>query len=250
MPRRSLFSLKGKAALVTGGGTGIGAAITRKFLEMGAQVTVCGRRQEKMDALAKSVHRQGSRLHPIVGDIVTQAEDIVNSALKQMDSLDILVNNASISAGRSLPDLEMADWHSVMGTNLDAAFQLCRLCLPHLVQAKGCILHISSVSAVAGEYDDAAYTASKAGLEGLSRHLAVELAGDGVRSNVIRPGLVLTESFDEQPPEFFESQLPLIPLGRLGQPIDIAHAALYLCSEEAAWVTGAVLDVDGGESRI
>ncbi len=229
----------------------MGASIARKFLTMGAQVTVCGRRQEKMDALVKSInHRQASRLYPVVGDIVTQAEDIVEAALQHMDTLDILVNNAATSAGKPLQDLEMTDWHDVMGTNLDAAFHLCRLCLPSLIQAQGCILHISSVSAVAGEYDDAAYTASKAGLEGLSRHLAVELASEGVRSNVIRPGLVHTEAFAEQPPEFFESQLPLIPLGRLGQPEDIAHAALYLCSDEAGWVTGAVLDVDGGESRI
>ena len=244
-----MFSLQGKSALVTGGSTGIGAAITRKFLEMGAQVTVCGRRKGKLDALVKSVPRQG-RLYPVVGDIVTQADYIVKTALKHMESLDILVNNASISAGKSFQDLEAEDWQDVMGTNLDAAFHLCRLCLPELIQSMGCILHISSVSAVAGEYDDAAYTASKAGLEGLSRHLAIELATEGVRSNVIRPGLVLTEAFDEQPPEFFESQLPLIPLGRMGQPVDIAHAALYLCSDEASWVTGAVLDVDGGESRI
>lgn len=250
MPRRSLFSLKGKSALVTGGGTGIGASIARLFLSMGAEVAVCSRRRHKLEELKASVRRQHTHLHLIPGDIVTQAEAIVATALEQMGSLDILVNNAATSAGKLVADLSMEDWRSVHCTNLDAAFQLCRLCLPPLIKGAGCILHISSASVVSGEYDDAAYAASKAGLEGLSRHLAVELAPEGVRSNVIRPGLINTEAFAEYPAEFFESQLPLIPLGRLGSPEDVAYAALYLCSEEAGFVTGAVLAVDGGETRI
>jgi NAD(P)-dependent dehydrogenase (short-subunit alcohol dehydrogenase family) len=117
-----------------------------------------------------------------------------------------------------------------------------------LARSRGCILHISSISAVAGEFDDVAYAASKAGLEGFSRKLALEVARAGVRSNVIRPGLILTEAFANMPQDFFDSQIPLIPLGAVGQPDDIAHAAAFLCSDEARFITGAVLTVDGGES--
>jgi meso-butanediol dehydrogenase / (S,S)-butanediol dehydrogenase / diacetyl reductase len=135
-----------------------------------------------------------------------------------------------------------------MSINLDAAFEIVHHCLPHLLASKGNILHISSIGVVSGEFDDVAYAASKAGLEGFSRKLALELAADGVRSNVIRPGLIQTEAFAEMPAEFFQTQLPMIPLGRIGRPDDIALAAGYLCSEHACFVTGAVLTVDGGES--
>lgn len=248
--RRAPFSLKGKSALVTGGGSGIGAAITRLFLERGAQVTVCGRRQHRLEALRKSVRRSQARLHLIRGDIVTDAETIVSRALSHMKSMDILVNNAATSAGKPLEELDMDDWFSVQNTNLAAAFRMTRLCVPHLKATKGCVLNISSVSVVSGEYDDVAYAASKAGLEGLSRQMAVELAAEGVRSNVIRPGLIDTEAFADQPPEFFETMIPLIPMGRLGKPEDVAYASLYLCSQEAKFVTGAVLAVDGGEANV
>lgn len=238
------------SALVTGGGSGIGAAIARLFLERGAQVSVCGRRQHRLEELRGSLRRSQSRLYLIPGDIVSDAETIVGRALTQMKSLDILVNNAAISAGKAIGDLEMEDWYNVHETNLAAAFRLTRLCLPHLRETSGCVLHISSASVVSGEYDDVAYAASKAGLEGLSRQLAVELASDGVRSNVIRPGLIDTDAFADQPPEFFESQIPLVPMGRLGNPEDVAYASLYLCSPEAKFVTGAVLAVDGGESNV
>lgn len=250
MARRAPFSLKGKSALVTGGGSGIGAAIARLFLARGAQVTVCGRRRHRLEELRKSVRRIQSRLHLVPGDIVTDADAIVGQALAEMKSLDILVNNAAISAGKPVGDLEMEDWYNVQNTNLAAAFRLTRLCLPSLQVTQGCVLHISSASVVSGEYDDVAYAASKAGLEGMSRQLAVEVAADGVRSNVIRPGLIDTDAFANQPPEFFDSQIPLIPMGRLGSPEDVAFASLYLCSPEAKFVTGAVLAVDGGESNV
>jgi NAD(P)-dependent dehydrogenase (short-subunit alcohol dehydrogenase family) len=139
-------------------------------------------------------------------------------------------------------------WRHVLAVNLDAAFELVRRALPYLAAVKGNILHISSIGAVSGEFDDVAYAASKAGLEGLSRRLALEVARYGVRSNVIRPGLIDTEAFADMPPDFFDAQLPQIPLGRIGRPQDIALAAAYLCSADADFVTGAILTVDGGES--
>ena len=139
-------------------------------------------------------------------------------------------------------------WRRVLAVNLDAAFELVRLALPHLIATRGNVLHISSISAIVGEFDDVAYAASKAGLEGFNRRVALELAAHGVRSNVIRPGLIRTEVFDAMPNDFFEAQLPFIPLGKVGQPEDIAHAAAFLCSDEARFITGSVLTVDGGEA--
>ena len=147
-----------------------------------------------------------------------------------------------------MQEMAYRDWRQVMGVNLDAAFQLVRAAAPALTASQGNILHISSVSAVSGEFDDVAYAASKAGLEGFSRRLALDLAPQGVRSNVIRPGLIRTEAFDPMPAEFFQAQIPLIPLNRIGQPQDIALAAAFLCSSEADFITGAVLTIDGGES--
>ena len=250
MAANRLFSLQGEAALVTGGSTGIGAAIARLFLQMGARVTIASRRESKLEGFRDSVPQHASSLHAVPGDVAVDSERIVASAIAAMGGISILVNNASTSVGKPVRNMTGEDWRSVYTTNLEAAFRLCQCALPSLEANRGCILHISSASAVAGDYDDAAYVSSKSGLEGFSRHLAVELAADGVRSNVIRPGLINTEAFAGYPDEFFESQIPLIPLGRLGDPEDVAYAALYLCSREAGFVTGAVLTVDGGETRI
>lgn len=250
MAANRLFSLDGESALVTGGSTGIGAAISRLFLQMGARVTIASRRESKLQAFRDSVPQHALSLHSVPGDVAVDSERIVATAVAAMGSISILVNNASTSVGKPMSDMTGAEWQTVYTTNLEAAFRLCQSALPSLEANRGCILHISSASAVAGDYDDAAYVSSKSGLEGFSRHLAVELAADGVRSNVIRPGLINTEAFADYPDEFFESQIPLIPLGRLGSPEDVAYAALYLCSREAAFVTGAVLTVDGGETRI
>jgi NAD(P)-dependent dehydrogenase (short-subunit alcohol dehydrogenase family) len=238
----------GKAALISGGGTGIGAAIAEQLAAEGAAVAICGRRAAVLQAKAAQLIAQGYSAVAIPGDIATDAAQIVQSAFTSLGRLDVLVNNAAISAGVEVNDLTLADWRRVLATNLDAAFELVLYALPHLIATRGNVLHISSVSAVAGEFDDVAYATSKAGLEGFSRRLALDVAVHGVRSNVIRPGLIRTEAFDTMPPDFFESQIPLIPLRQIGQPTDIARAAAFLCSDDARFITGAVLTIDGGES--
>jgi NAD(P)-dependent dehydrogenase (short-subunit alcohol dehydrogenase family) len=173
---------------------------------------------------------------------------VVQTAIEKLGRLDVLVNNAARSAGLGVSDMSLPNWREVLSVNLDAAFDLVHHALPYLLATRGNILHISSVSAVSGEFDDVAYAASKAGLEGFSRRLALEVAEQGVRSNVIRPGLIRTEAFDAMPSDFFETQIPMIPLRQIGQPADIAHAAAFLCSDEARFITAAVLTIDGGES--
>ncbi|NJN80968.1 MAG: SDR family oxidoreductase [Caldilineaceae bacterium] len=168
--------------------------------------------------------------------------------IDQFGRLDIVVNNAAISGGVGMDTMTLETWRRVMGVNLDGAFALVSRALPHLVASRGNVLHISSISAISGDFDDVAYASSKAALEGFSRKLALEVAVNGIRSNVIRPGLIMTEAFADMPADFFQTQIPLIPLGQMGQPEDIAKAAAFLCSDDAGFITGAVLTIDGGES--
>jgi len=246
MSQRQRFA--GKTALITGGGTGIGAAIAHQFASEGATVALCGRRSDVIQQKVQELTTAGYKAVAIVGDVATDATEIVQSTMAALGRLHILVNNAAISAGVPMEEMDTQLWRKVLAVNLDGAFALVHHALPYLIETKGVILHISSISAISGEVDDIAYAASKAGLEGFSRKVALELAATGVRSIVIRPGLIRTEAFANMPPAFFDAQVPLIPLRRVGNPEDIAHAAAFLCSEEANFITGTVLTIDGGES--
>ncbi len=237
-----------KVALITGASTGIGAAVATQLAAEGARVALCGRRVNLLEAKVGELRSQGFDALAVPGDVSTSAANIVHAAVEHFGRMDVLVNNAAISAGVGIEEMSFDAWRRVLAVNLDAAFEMVRYALPYLTASKGNMLHISSISTVAGEFDDAAYASSKAGLEGLNRKLALELARTGVRSNVIRPGLIMTEAFADMPPDFFETQIPLIPLGKMGQPEDIARAAAFLCSDDAQFITGAVLTVDGGES--
>lgn len=239
---------EGQIALITGGGTGIGAAIARRLAEEGAKVALVGRRTALITANAETLRRQGYEALAVPGDVATNAEQMIETVVQHFGGLDVLVNNAAVAAGLDMDEMTVDAWRQVLEVNLDGAFALVLHAQPHLVARRGCVLHISSISAVSGEFDDIAYATSKAALEGFSRRLAVELAPRGVRSNVIRPGLIRTEAFADLPDDFFATQLPMIPLHRFGTPEDIALAAAFLCSRDAGFITGAVLTIDGGES--
>ncbi len=239
---------RGKVVIVTGSSMGIGAAVAMRLAAEGASIVLSGRRAHLLEQRLAEMQSHGFHAVALPGDISLDPGAVVDAAIHHFGRLDVLVNNAAISAGMGIEELDQATWRRVMATNLDAAFDMVRLALPHLAATRGVILHISSISAVAGEFDDVAYAASKSGLEGFNRKLALEIARYGVRSNVIRPGLIMTEAFQQMPQDFFESQVPLIPLGSIGQPEDIAAAAAFLCSDEARFITGATLTVDGGES--
>jgi NAD(P)-dependent dehydrogenase (short-subunit alcohol dehydrogenase family) len=239
---------RGKVAVITGSSTGIGAAVAARLAAEGASVVLSGRRVHLLEAKAAELQAWGYSVWAVPGDLNVIGASVIQAAIEQFGRLDILVNNAATSAGIGIEEMTTEAWRRVLATNLDAAFEMVRYAMPHLAATQGAILHISSISAVAGEFDDVAYAASKAGLEGFNRKLALEVARYGVRSNVIRPGLIHTEAFDHMPPDFFDSQVPMIPLGTMGQPDDIANAAAFLCSDEARFITGTVLTVDGGES--
>ena len=239
---------EGQVALITGGGTGIGAAIARQFAAEGAKVALVGRRAALINAHTEKLRSEGHEALAIPGNVATDAERIIETVAQHFGGLDVLVNNAAVAAGLDMDEMTVEAWRQVLEINLDGAFALVLHAQPHLVARRGCVLHISSISAVSGEFDDVAYATSKAAIEGLSRRLAMELAPRGVRSNVIRPGLIRTEAFADLPDDFFASQLPMIPLHRFGAPEDIALAAAFLCSRDAGFITGAVLTIDGGES--
>ncbi len=239
---------EGQVALVTGGGTGIGLAIARQLASEGARIALCGRRAAVISGAAHELESHGYTALAIPGNVAVDAVRIVDTVIQQYGRLDVLVNNAAVAAGLDFEEMTATAWRQVLGVNVDGAFELVLHALPHLAAHRGCVLHISSISAVSGEFDDVAYATSKAALEGFSRRLAVELAPRGVRSNVIRPGLIRTEAFADLPEDFFASQLPMIPLHRFGEPQDIAGAAAFLCSQDASFITGAVLTIDGGES--
>lgn len=239
---------EGQVAVITGGGTGIGAAIARQLAAEGARVALVGRRAALVNAVAQRLRSEGHEALAVPGNVATDAQHIVEIVVQHFGALDILVNNAAVAAGLDMDEMTVDAWRQVLDVNLDGAFALVLHAQPHLASRRGCVLHISSISAVSGEFDDVAYATSKAAIEGFSRRLAIELAPRGVRSNVIRPGLIRTEAFAELPDDFFASQLPMIPLHRFGAPEDIAKAAAFLCSSDAGFITGAVLTIDGGES--
>ncbi|MFN8468941.1 MAG: glucose 1-dehydrogenase [Caldilineaceae bacterium] len=237
-----------QVALVTGGGTGIGLAIAHQLASEGARIALCGRRAAVVTSAAQELEAHGYVAMAIPGNVAVDAARIVDTVIQQFGRLDVLVNNAAVAAGLDIEEMTATAWRQVLAVNVDGAFELVLHALPHLAAHRGSVLHISSISAVSGEFDDVAYATSKAALEGFSRRLAVELAPRGVRSNVIRPGLIRTEAFADLPEDFFASQLPMIPLHRFGEPQDIARAAAFLCSHDASFITGAVLTIDGGES--
>jgi NAD(P)-dependent dehydrogenase (short-subunit alcohol dehydrogenase family) len=237
-----------KVALVTGGGTGIGLAIARQLASEGAKVALCGRRATVVHAAVQELESHGYAALAVPGNVAVDAVRIIDTVIQQYGRLDVLVNNAAVAAGLDMEEMTAAAWRQVLSVNVDGAFELVLHASRHLAVTHGCVLHISSISAVGGEFDDVAYATSKAALEGFSRRLAVELAPRGVRSNVIRPGLIRTEAFADLPDDFFASQLPMIPLHRFGEPQDIAKAAAFLCSQDASFITGSVLTIDGGES--
>jgi NAD(P)-dependent dehydrogenase (short-subunit alcohol dehydrogenase family) len=239
---------EGKVAIITGSSTGIGAAVATRLAAEGASVVLSGRRVPLLEAKAAALQEQGFPVLAVPGDVSSSANTVVQKAIEEFGRIDILVNNAAISAGVGIEEMTLDAWRGVMATNMDGAFAMVRNAMPHLAATHGVILHISSISAVAGEVDDVAYAASKAGLEGFNRKLALEVARYGVRSNVIRPGLINTEAFANMPPDFFASQVPMIPLGFVGEAEDIANAAAFLCSDEARFITGTILTIDGGES--
>ena len=238
--------LKGKTAVITGGDRGIGAAIALRFASMGADIAILCRSGEEAAAeiVNKCADTYGVTARAYRCDVSSfeDAKAAVAAAKKDFGTVHILVNNAGVTRDGLVATMKEENWDAVLDTNLKGAFNMIRHCTGlFLRNREGCIINISSVSGMMGNPGQANYSASKAGLIGLTKTVAKELGSKGIRCNAIAPGFIRTKMTEDQE----ESPLlSMIPLGRMGEPEDIAQAAAYLAT--AGYVTGVVLRVDGG----
>jgi meso-butanediol dehydrogenase/(S,S)-butanediol dehydrogenase/diacetyl reductase len=244
------FDFTDSVVLITGGGTGIGEAITHAFLDAGATVVITGRRRERLEqALAG---RPADKAVPLVADVSdgAQVAALVAEVVQRFGRLDVVVSNAAGYESGPLTELSDAAWASLRGTNIDGFFHLARVTLPHLAHSGGNLVAVSSVSGDRGDWGQAAYNATKAAITNFVRSLALDWGPQGVRLNAVAPAFTLTE-LTEGMGRDEESLAPFInriALGRPGEPADIAPPVLFLASDAAAYITGAVLAVDGGTS--
>jgi len=241
-------SMKDRVAIVTGGARGIGREIVREFISGGAKVVAVDIRQEAFAGIAEDVKAAEGQLDCRVQDVTDSAgfTALIDDVVEKNGRLDVLVNNAGITRDGLLIRMEDADWELVLKVNLSSAFFGTRAAGRHMLRKGGCIINMASYSGVCGNRGQANYAASKAGMIGLTMTTAKELAGKNVRCNAVAPGFIETEMTKVLPDLVKQEAIKLIPLKRMGQPQDIARAVAFLASDDAAYITGQVLSVDGG----
>lgn len=245
-----MFDLSGKTALVTGATGGLGAAIARALHQQGAVVAVSGTRREVLDQLAGELKE---RVHVLACDLADRqtVEALVPASEERMGRLDILIANAGITRDNLLVQLSDDAWDQVVAVNLTATFRLARAAIKGMMRRRfGRIVGVTSVVAVTGNAGQTNYAAAKAGMIGLIKSLAQEYARRGITANCIAPGFIATAMTDRLNDKQRETILARVPLGRLGAAADIAAAAVYLASDEASYVTGQTLHVNGGMAMI
>ncbi|WP_137392525.1 3-oxoacyl-[acyl-carrier-protein] reductase [Rhodoligotrophos defluvii] len=245
-----MFDLNGKAALITGATGGIGASIARVLHRQGATVLLSGTREERLEAVRAEL---GDRCHIFACDLGNTAavEALVPQAEAQLGQLDILVNNAGLTRDNLAIRMKDEDWDRVIDVNLTAAFRLSRAALKGMMRRRfGRIVSITSVVGSTGNAGQANYAASKAGIVGMTKALAQEVASRGITVNCVAPGFIETPMTDVLNERQREAILGSIPAGRMGKPEDVAAAVLYLASNEAGYVTGQTVHVNGGMAMI
>jgi NAD(P)-dependent dehydrogenase (short-subunit alcohol dehydrogenase family) len=245
-----------KRVLVTGATSGIGQAAAHRFLEAGATVTLVGRRPAALaEFVEKHPHGQG-RTFIIVADLSgeTQTEGCLTQAVEQMEGLDVLINAAGILKSGSIEATSLELWDEMMNINLRSVFHLMKLAVPHLEKSRGNIVNVSSVTGLRSFPNVLAYCVSKAGLDHLTRCAALELAPKGIRVNAVNPGVVVTHLHrtggmsEEAYANFLEHSKTTHPLGRAGDPDEIAELIFFLASDSASWITGTTVSIDGGRA--
>ena len=239
--------IKDKAVIVTGGGSGIGAAIAERFHAEGAKVIIAGRDRAKLEAQAAKMG-DPERVRLTQADVgkIEDMEALITFCVAEFGQLDVLVNNAGSGWLSPIADTDPAMWRHVIATDLDSVFYGAKFAIPHLVASKGSIINIASICGVGGDVGFAAYNAAKGGVINFTRSLALEMAEKGVRANVISPGLIRTPSTEQVPPPSFAKWESLIPMARAGTVDEISGMAVFLASTDASYITGQNFVIDGG----
>src|SRR4051812_25210426 len=239
---------EGKVVVVTGSGSGIGAATARRFAEEGACIALNGRTREKLDRVAADLSPDHTLVH--AGDVSDQvsAEALVAAAVERFGRLDVLVNNAGVVPTGPFLEAPVDDWRRVMAIDVDGVFFCTRAALPHLLRTKGNIVNVSSVSGLGGDWNMSFYNAAKGAVTNLTRSLALELGEKGVRVNAVNPGLTFTDLTQDRKDDagLMQKFADRIPLGRAAEADEVADVIAFLASHDARYVTGVNLPVDGG----
>lgn len=245
-----MIDLSDKVAVVTGGAQGIGRAIVEALAEQGAHVVVADLQEAKAQALAEEITAStGRRAIAVKVDVANgdSAKAMIDRAIDEFGRVDILVNNAGTTRDNLIMRMSEADWDLILNINLKGAFNCSKAVVrPMMKQRYGRIINISSVSGLAGQAGQTNYSASKAGLIGFTKALAKEMGGRSITVNAVAPGFIETELTADLPQELKDWGIRLTPLGRFGQPEDVARAVVFLASDAASFITGHVLSVDGG----
>jgi 3-oxoacyl-[acyl-carrier protein] reductase len=243
------MNLSGRVAFVTGASQGIGYGCARKLAEAGATIAVAARNQPKLEELVTQITASGGQAAPFVMDVgdEEQIKTSFKAAVAQFGKIDILVNNAGITRDQLVMRMKRADWDAVLNTNLTSAYLCAQQVMSSMLKQRwGRIINITSIFGQMGQAGQANYAASKAGLIGLTMAIAREVGSRGITSNAVAPGFIETAMTEGLSEELKQSALKMIPLGRIGTVDDVASAVRFLASDEASYITGHVLSVNGG----
>lgn len=244
--------LEGKVTIVTGGNAGIGEAVAKRFAEEGAAVVITGRRQGELDRVINEIGKNKAKVLPVAGSVTdeTHVREVTQRALDRFGRIDVLVNNAGIGDfGRRIHETDDATWSTLLDVNVTGVFRMTRAVVPHMLkQGRGSIVNISSVASLVGIPGAPVYATSKGAIDAFTRALAIDYAKDGIRCNVVNPGLIDTPMAAPlmANPDMLQPILSHYAIRRPGTPAEVANMVLYLASDEAAWVTGGTFTIDGG----
>ncbi|OZI60624.1 SDR family NAD(P)-dependent oxidoreductase [Bordetella genomosp. 11] len=240
----------GKVVVVTGAGSGIGAATARRFAQEGASVVLAGRTESKLRQAADGLEE--SKVLVQTADVarLDEVENLIRAAVKRFGRLDVMVNNAGTAVEGTVTEASPEDWRVVMATDLDGVFHGCRAAMPQLIKSRGCIVNVSSVSGIGGDWRMSFYNAAKGAVTNFTRALAMDHGRDGVRVNAVCPSLTRTDLTKDMYANhaLMEKFAERIPLGRGAEPEEVASVIAFLASDDAVFVTGVNLPVDGGLS--
>lgn len=239
---------EGKVVIVTGAGSGIGAATAKRFAEEGAAVVLAGRTRDKLERTAADIPEERRLVRATDVSKLDEVQGLVADALARFGRIDVLINNAGVAPEGKITEASVEDWRDVMGTDLDGVFFCCRAAMPELIRTKGCVVNVSSVSGLGGDWSLSFYNAAKGAVTNFTRALAMDHARDGVRVNAVCPSLTRTGLTEDMyaDPALMQKFAERIPMGRGAEPEDIAAVIAFLASDDARFVTGVNLPVDGG----